>query len=251
MNDPFFGRSLLGDNWRVAGAQDQPLEDRRDALLELSRHRDKLPGLVFFIVPEGEEEHPKWQMLIRASRPHCRCASRRVLHPTHGRAQFVSASPPVTVTLEYRASSPHMRSEPLLVMPHGGDAASAYMSWQIFGGRIEAAQRPYLAENHGATRLFANQAGFGQHRPSSHWGAELRNVVEALQQYGGLHFYARIASEGLIAHHTQLCAIRQVVYGQRYMPYVTLEMDAAVATLRPDGSEPFHMCVGDALPDAF
>ena len=257
LHHPLFGMSPLGDYWDVAGAPDAPVDDRVNALYVLSQHRDKLPGLVFFVVPDGVEGNEKWLSIISASKPYCKCRSRRALHPTRGRSQFISATVPRKVVLSYvdrelgDGACMTTDSPPLFITPHGGDQASAYVQWLLSGGHVVARQLPYMTNNDpNYTRLIYNQAGIAH--DTDRWRMrrmQADRVDWAAESYGGLTFMQAISTPGQRRMWVPTCMIHGVSHERRFskpdQTYVHMEIDASVDVIKPDESLPQHVCAND------
>lgn len=139
---PLFEFSPLGDAWDGVATLRPFSADQRDALHTLACNKDKLPAPVFFTLPDGAEGDERWQQIITASQPQCKCVSRRLLLPTRGRARFVPHTTPHLATLALTPSDLVYRTAPCYVVPHGGDAAAAYVGLSFNYNRLLARENP-------------------------------------------------------------------------------------------------------------
>lgn len=230
---PLFDLSPLGAWWDIAGVPDVGDHDRLRALLVLAQNRQILPGPVFFRVPEGVKDDPRWQEMIGASVKQCDCPPRRIILPAHGRSRFISGEPLRLVTLTPAEGEDNYFSPQVVIGPHGGDEASAYVAWQFEHTGLTAHESPLVTYppsefpmTFGLTRASDVYPGFKKYT--------LLDLEHLLRCYGEV-----LCASGLRSGVTvPVCSIVKIENAT-----VTIELDAAASLLRVSPETPRHECV--------
>lgn len=254
MKHPLFTSPNLAQAWDWADGPNP--EEKLRSLLLLADNRHHLPGAVFFTVPDGEAADAKWQELVGKSVPYCNCKSRRVLWPTKGRSRLLLRTPPKTVEITLSRTRPpksYMDAPPMVVMPHGGDLASAYSIWSFSGGDVAARHLPFMRCGRRNERLIFNQAGVGHHMGvhPDQWYADFGYVDDYLDRFGELTFmYAAPDPHNRAGYYSWLptCSLVKADFvGPEQQPRISFEVDASVrvTTVDDDLLAPLHECAND------
>lgn len=256
MKHPPFDSLTLKKSWDWAIGPD--LEFRIISLLDLATNRDRLPGAVFFTVPDDSSDK-RWRDLVDMSQPYCGCASRRVLWPTQGRSRFIPRDPSKLVTVELDRDQPShlVDGTGMLIRLHGGDLQSAYALWGFRSGEFLGTQLPYMQDDQGDRQLIWNQGGVASSdiRPNT-WRASLSDLEMYLAQYGELTFMQ--LAPGITGRKTYdawlpTCSIVKVDYldrpGSTSGWRATFEIDATVQVCSVKAYDTIerHVCVGDVV----
>lgn len=239
-----FGPSQLGNFWNILGENDGFPDDYRDTLLALAAGRESLPAPVYFQMPTDKDqwEDPRWQELINASQQQCRCAERRMLVPTVGRARFVQKDLPELVVITSPDGEPITTSS-VLFLPHGGDAAAAHLSWSFDDGwptcielplHKDRPQRQSVTFGHGLSPSYDN--GIMRFDPAY--------LEDTVLRHGEVICY-RTLLNGKDRVVVPVCSIVGVRRGgESGVIRLSIEADASVSYVFPDKTRPLplHVC---------
>jgi hypothetical protein len=258
-----YSDSLLGDDRELRLAwdwADGPNPDAKlVALLHLAKDLSKLPSPVFFEVPEGGEADDGWVKLIAASKPHCKCPSRRIMWPTQGRSRLLTRESDgkniKTITFDPLVHAMRGYSAPpILIAPHGGDMASAFamftmrrsvIGWQrwLMDDDLRVGERQIWSQG-------SNPDDYIGHAPTNAWFMMLSSGVATLKREGEILLFQRIPDPlGRNAHAAvPLCSVVAVNHaepGSDELSSYTLEVDGGMRTftnLTDEDLRP-HRCV--------
>jgi len=223
---------------------------RLESLLDLACNRERMPGAVFFEVPEGAEGDSKWSAVINASEPQCRCSSRRIMFPTQGRTRLLATYPAThRVRIEfddkYDAANVYS-SPPLALVPHGGDTAAAYAAFSIYNGGLIVESRPFMADKRAEVRQIRTPMDGMVDRAPNMWYASLKVLRDLLQLHGEVPFMQVMPDPGRRRGywgHLPICSLIELSGTGATSLKLTLEIDHTVRTV-PGLSEkdPEHVC---------
>ncbi len=237
----FSMNAFLGGAWDAAGATETDSRERMEALLMLAENRDKLPSPVFFRVP-GNTKRDGWKDLYQMSVRACQCAakgspgswgavqgSRRLLMPKRGRCGLIPNTPPQTVRLV--AGTPDCR---LVIGPHGGDQASAYLTIASQSGEL-AAWHSLYARDVTLPAYFGHQLSSGRH--ADRVRLKLEDTSAAVHALGELMCWQTLP-DGLTV---PVCSIIDcgVENGRQWME---VAVDAGSSVLDITDPFPLHIC---------
>lgn len=250
---PFFQNGKLEMAWDWCNNPDNA-DVRLESLLDLACNRERMPGAVFFEVPEGAESDNKWSAVINASEPHCQCPSRRIMFPTQGRTRLLasnSATRLVRIEFDYKYHAANVYSSPpLAFVPHGGDVAAAYAAFAIRKDGLMVESRPFMADKRPDVRhIWTQMDGVADLAPSM-WYASREVLQDLLRLHGEVPFMQAMPDpERRRGYWGRLpvCSLIEVSGTGETSFKLTLEVDHTVHVI-PNLSEkdPEHVCPASA-----
>lgn len=238
-----YGPGQLAHFWEIAANGKQFPSDYRDALRELAARTGELRAPVYFQVPESEWSDPRWQELVKASRPQCRCPVRRVLVPGTGRARLVPREVPTHLIVAQRGNYSNTPTT-VLLMPHGGDADAAQLAWSFQHEWPTCTELPLQQK-----RPHRQSISFGHGSSPDYANGVMRfdfdYLVQTIRRRGEVICYQTM-SNGNDRVTVPVCSI----VGLRRDPVdniarITIEIDASMAyQFVPSlASQSLHLCV--------
>lgn len=258
-----YSDSLLGDDRELRLAwdwADGPNPDAKlVALLHLAKDLSKLPSPVFFEVPEGGEADDGWAKLIAASKPHCKCPSRRIMWPTQGRSRLLTRESDgkniKTITFDPTCNAKYdYNAPPILIAPHGGDMASAFAMVTMRRGVIMW-QRWLMEDDRrlDERQIFAPAVDQGELEgiiPTDTWYIMLSDGIKVLRRAGEIQLMQKIPDplsryDRAVVPLCSVTAIYKALANSSEPSNYTIEVDGGMRTftnLTDEDLRP-HRCV--------